>query len=168
MYFPTEVKRYSKPPPPPPPPPPKKGGFISRSLRLNNIPLPYTHSKDNVLCYLTQDLSRINCTVRVQKQVLGCSYVVEVRCSQGVTCPSFSCSSMPDRIGMWPPISWDLWSVFPREHYRLPLSNISHVQRSMTDALEPVTTSAKGSLMMAQIVACEVKLTLFALDTPVL
>jgi hypothetical protein len=60
-------------------------------IRLNNIRLPCTHSKDDVLCHQTLDLSKINCSVRVQKQVPGCNHIVEVPCSQDVTSSSFRC-----------------------------------------------------------------------------
>lgn len=60
-------------------------------VKLNSIRLPCTHSKDNVPCYQTQDLSTINCTVRVQKQVPDCNHGVEVACPQEVSSSSFSC-----------------------------------------------------------------------------
>lgn len=60
-------------------------------VKLNSIRLPCSHLKDNIPCYQTQDLGRINCTFRVQKQVPGCNHIVEIPCFQDVTSSSFSC-----------------------------------------------------------------------------
>jgi hypothetical protein len=60
-------------------------------IRLDNIQLPCTHWKDDVPCHQTLDLSRIDCSVRVRKQVPGCNHIVEAPCSQDVTSLSFRC-----------------------------------------------------------------------------
>jgi hypothetical protein len=60
-------------------------------VKLDNVRLPCYHLKDGVLCYQTQDLGSINCSVHVQKQVQDCNHVVEVPCSQDVASPSFKC-----------------------------------------------------------------------------
>lgn len=60
-------------------------------IELDNISLPCGHSKDEVPCYLTQDLNKDKCTVPVTKQVPGCGHNVEVPCSLNVSSPPFSC-----------------------------------------------------------------------------
>jgi hypothetical protein len=60
-------------------------------VRLNNIRLPCTHYKDNVACYLTQDLSKLKCAVLVERPVPGCEHIVNVECSLDVAAASFRC-----------------------------------------------------------------------------
>jgi len=58
---------------------------------LDNVRLPCSHSKDAVLCYQTQDLHSIKCSVRVQKRVPDCNHDVEIPCFQDVSsikCPT--------------------------------------------------------------------------------
>ena len=60
-------------------------------VNLDNVQLLCRHTKDNVACYLTQDLSKVRCTVPVQKYVAECNHTVEVWCSQDVSSADFSC-----------------------------------------------------------------------------
>ena len=49
------------------------------------------HTKDNVPCYLTQDLGKIRCMVPIQKHVSKCNHTVEVPCHKDVTSALFKC-----------------------------------------------------------------------------
>lgn len=60
-------------------------------VSIDDVRLLCDHTKDNVPCYLTQDLSKVQCTVPVQKHVPECSHTVEVSCSRDVTSAFFSC-----------------------------------------------------------------------------
>ncbi|KAF1984925.1 NFX1-type zinc finger-containing protein 1 [Aulographum hederae CBS 113979] len=59
----------------------------------NGIELPCGHFKDDVPCYLTQDLAKIKCTVIVDKTVPGCDHVVQVPCYHGVGQDGYKCPS---------------------------------------------------------------------------
>ena len=58
---------------------------------LDNVQLPCNHLKDNVPCYLTQDLGKIQCNVPCQKKISSCQHIVEIPCSQDITSKQFSC-----------------------------------------------------------------------------
>lgn len=60
-------------------------------VKIDDLQLLCDHTKDNVPCYLTQDLSKIRCTVPLQKHVPECKHTVEVPCSRDVTSALFSC-----------------------------------------------------------------------------
>lgn len=60
-------------------------------VSIDDVKLLCDHTKDNVPCYLTQDLSKVRCTVPVQKHVPECNHAVEVPCSRDVTSFHFSC-----------------------------------------------------------------------------
>lgn len=60
-------------------------------VKLDDVQLLCNHIKGNVPCYLTQDLSKVQCTVSVQKLVPECKHTVEVPCSRDVTSAYFSC-----------------------------------------------------------------------------
>ena len=59
-------------------------------VRIDDVQLSCGHTKDNVHCYLTQDLHKIRCTVPVQKLVPKCDHIVEVACARDVA-SAFSC-----------------------------------------------------------------------------
>lgn len=60
-------------------------------VHVNDVQLSCDHTKDNVPCYMTQDLSKIQCTVLIQKHVPECNHTVETACSRDVTSAFFSC-----------------------------------------------------------------------------
>ena len=60
-------------------------------VTLDNVRLLCGHSMDNVPCHLAQDLSKINCSVLVQKEVTPCKHIVEIPCSQDITSTLFRC-----------------------------------------------------------------------------
>ena len=60
-------------------------------VSIDDVRLLCDHTKDNVPCYITQDLSKIHCTVPVQKLVPACNHTVEVLCSWEVTSTTFNC-----------------------------------------------------------------------------
>ena len=60
-------------------------------VSIDDVKLLCEHTKDNVPCYLTQDLNKIRCAVPVQKHVPACNHNVEVPCSRDVTSSLFSC-----------------------------------------------------------------------------
>lgn len=60
-------------------------------VSIDDVQLLCDHTKDNVACYLTQDLGKIQCTVPVQKHIPACNHTVEVLCSWDVTPAIFSC-----------------------------------------------------------------------------
>lgn len=60
-------------------------------VSIDDVKLLCEHTKDNVACYLTQDLNKIRCVVPVQKHVPACNHNVEVSCSRDVTSSHFSC-----------------------------------------------------------------------------
>ena len=60
---------------------------------LANVQLPCGHFKDNISCYLTQDLNAIQCSVTLSKTVPGCGHIVQVQCSQDVTEEEYRCPS---------------------------------------------------------------------------
>jgi AAA domain len=67
-------------------------------VKLNDIQLPCGHTKDQVACHLTQDLSRVKCTARVQKQVPGCKHTVQVECWRDVASELFRCPTPCETI----------------------------------------------------------------------
>ena len=60
-------------------------------VSIDDVQLLCDHTKDNVPCYMTQDLSKIQCTAPVQKLVPACNHTVEVLCSRQVTSTTYSC-----------------------------------------------------------------------------
>lgn len=60
-------------------------------VSIDDVRLLCDHIKDNVPCYMTQDLSKIQCTVPVQKLVPACNHTVEVLCCRAVTSTTFNC-----------------------------------------------------------------------------
>lgn len=58
---------------------------------LNNVRLPCHHFKDNVLCYLMQDLEAIQCEIVVDKTIPGCGHTVQVHCYQDVNGDRYRC-----------------------------------------------------------------------------
>jgi hypothetical protein len=60
-------------------------------IKVNNVGLPCGHSKDNVLCFQTQDTSTIKCNTLVEKRVLDCGHVIQIQCWQDVTSAGFIC-----------------------------------------------------------------------------
>ena len=59
-------------------------------IRIDGVKLLCGHTKDNVHCYLTQDLDKVRCSVPVHKLVPRCDHTVEVACSRNVA-SAFSC-----------------------------------------------------------------------------
>jgi AAA domain len=60
-------------------------------VRLDNVQLPCSHLKDDVPCYKTQDIGKIECVILVEKLVPDCGHAVKVQCRRNVTSLSFSC-----------------------------------------------------------------------------
>ncbi len=60
-------------------------------VSIDDVQLLCGHVKDNVPCYLTQDLNKIRCTFPVQKRVPKCNHTVLVPCFRDVASPEFSC-----------------------------------------------------------------------------
>jgi hypothetical protein len=60
-------------------------------IKLNNVSLSCGHSKDDVYCYLTQDVGKIYCDTLVSKNVPRCGHTVVVPCSQEVASEFFEC-----------------------------------------------------------------------------
>ncbi len=58
---------------------------------IDNVQLLCTHLKNNVPCYLTQDLKLVECVVLIHKEVPRCKHTVEVQCSRDVSLESFKC-----------------------------------------------------------------------------
>lgn len=67
------------------------------TVTLNNVQLPCGHFKDNLFCYLSQNLSAIQCCVVVNKTVPGCGHTVQVQCSREVNKEDYRCPS-PCRV----------------------------------------------------------------------
>ena len=62
-------------------------------VALNNVQLPCGHFRDNISCYLAQNLNDIYCNVAVNKRVTRCGHVVQVQCSQDINKESYRCST---------------------------------------------------------------------------
>lgn len=60
-------------------------------IKLDNVQLPCGHTKNDVACHLTLDLSKIYCKASVLKKVPNCGHNVAVMCSQDVTKEDFKC-----------------------------------------------------------------------------
>jgi hypothetical protein len=60
-------------------------------VKLNNVRLPCSHSKDNIPCHQSQDTSKIKCNGLVEKRVPGCGHVIPIQCWQDVASEAFSC-----------------------------------------------------------------------------
>ena len=60
-------------------------------VALNKVQFPCGHFKDNISCYLTQNLNGIHCNVAVNKRVPGCGHISQVQCSQDVNKESYRC-----------------------------------------------------------------------------
>ena len=67
-------------------------------VKLNKVQLPCVHTKDNVPCHLTQDLSKVRCTAIVQRQVPGCKHKVQVECWRDVASEFFRCPTACETI----------------------------------------------------------------------
>jgi hypothetical protein len=63
-------------------------------IKLNNVPLPCGHLKDNVPCHQSQDPSRIRCNALVAKKVPERSHIIQTKCWQDVKSATFSCSTV--------------------------------------------------------------------------
>lgn len=60
-------------------------------VSLDNVLLPCSHSKDNVLCYQVQEPDKIRCDVWVERSVPKCGHTIKVKCWQDVTKVDFIC-----------------------------------------------------------------------------
>jgi hypothetical protein len=60
-------------------------------IKLKDIQLPCGHTKDEVLCHISQHPSDIRCNVPVPKTVAKCGHTVEVACCLDVTLDCFRC-----------------------------------------------------------------------------
>jgi hypothetical protein len=60
-------------------------------IPLNNVILPCSHSKDSVPCHQSQDTSKIQCIVLVEKRVPDCGHVIQTQCWRDVAAETFSC-----------------------------------------------------------------------------
>lgn len=60
--------------------------------KLNNVPLPCGHFKDNVLCFEAQNPGKLRCSILVEKIVPSCKHIVKVACSVDVTSEDYRCS----------------------------------------------------------------------------
>lgn len=60
-------------------------------MKFDNAHLPCDYLKGDASCYQVQDPGTIKCSVRVQKQVTGCNYTLEILCFQDVATPYFKC-----------------------------------------------------------------------------
>jgi hypothetical protein len=58
---------------------------------MNDVRLPCDHIKNNVHCYLTQDLDTIQCQVIVEKIIPGCGHRVQVHCYKDVDRDTYRC-----------------------------------------------------------------------------
>ncbi|PVI08317.1 NFX1-type zinc finger-containing protein 1 [Periconia macrospinosa] len=62
-------------------------------IKLNNVPLPCGHFKDNVLCFQAQNPGILPCSILVEKLVPSCKHTVKVACSVDVTGKGYRCSN---------------------------------------------------------------------------
>lgn len=62
-------------------------------IKLKDVQLPCGLFKDEVLCYLAQDLSAIHCNSLVPQKVPGYDHTVEVACYLDVASDGFRCST---------------------------------------------------------------------------
>ena len=60
-------------------------------IKLNNVPLPCGHFKDDVLCYQAQNPAMLHCSVLVEKYVPSCEHTVKVPCSVDVKSEFYRC-----------------------------------------------------------------------------
>jgi hypothetical protein len=61
------------------------------NTRVHDVELPCGHIKDQLICYQTNDLSKVRCIVPMQKKAPGCNHVVEVYCHRDVLSILFKC-----------------------------------------------------------------------------
>ena len=61
------------------------------NTKVQDVELSCGHIKDELICYQTNDLSKVRCIVPVQKKVPGCNHIVEVSCHRDVLSPFFKC-----------------------------------------------------------------------------
>lgn len=64
---------------------------------VTDVELPCGHVKQSVKCHEAQDLGRIKCLARVEKQVPACGHIVEVECCKDVESGLFSCPKKCDK-----------------------------------------------------------------------
>ena len=62
-------------------------------IQIDDVQLKCGHFKDNVPCHQTQDLTKIKCLVRVQKEVPHCKHIIEIECYRDVSFVHFKCPS---------------------------------------------------------------------------
>lgn len=62
-------------------------------IKLNNVPLPCGHFKDNVLCFQAQNPGILRCSILVEKLVPSCKHKVKVTCSVDATSEDYCCSN---------------------------------------------------------------------------
>ena len=62
-------------------------------IKLNNVPLPCGHFKDNVFCFQAQNPGILRCSILVEKLVPSCKHKVKVTCSVDVTSEEYRCSN---------------------------------------------------------------------------
>jgi hypothetical protein len=60
-------------------------------VKLDNVRLPCSHSKDDVPCHQSQDTSKIKCNVLVEKRVPDCGHAIQTQCWRDVASETFSC-----------------------------------------------------------------------------
>ena len=67
-------------------------------VTLHNVRLTCGHVKDDVPCYLTQNLNAIRCEVVVDKTVPRCEHTIRTECSQDVAGDKFRCPNPCEAI----------------------------------------------------------------------
>ena len=61
------------------------------SANVNNVHLPCGHIRSQAKCFQAQDLSLINCTRLVEKDVPGCLHTIQIQCCKSNLNSSFRC-----------------------------------------------------------------------------
>jgi AAA domain-containing protein len=60
-------------------------------IKLAEVQLLCGHFKNNISCFLAQDLGKIRCDTVVQKTVQKCNHIVQAACNQDVNLSSYKC-----------------------------------------------------------------------------
>jgi hypothetical protein len=60
-------------------------------IKIDGTVLPCGHTKNNIPCFQTQDLSKVICTTIVAKEVPGCNHLVDVKCPDNVSASTYRC-----------------------------------------------------------------------------
>lgn len=60
-------------------------------VKVNEVQLPCGHSKDDVPCHKTQNLSKVKCGIPISKEIIKCRHSVEAACFRDVNSTHFKC-----------------------------------------------------------------------------